>query len=109
MRHLSHRRGRAVVLLAGDGRLMPAGHNHSYERFPLLNAQGQPDRDGLRQFVVGTGGAGLYPLEPECANRQAQNDTTTGVLKLTLWPTSYAWQFVRVDGKVLGSGSQPVA
>lgn len=38
------------------GRLMLAGHNHSYERFALLDGEGRRDADGLRQFVVGTGG-----------------------------------------------------
>ncbi|MFP5347155.1 MAG: metallophosphoesterase family protein [Actinomycetes bacterium] len=96
-------------LVAADGRLMLAGHNHSYERFALLDGEGRPNADGLRQFVVGTGGAELYPLKPDCPNRQAQDDTTKGVLKLTLSPTSYQWQFVSVTGKVLDEGSETVS
>jgi acid phosphatase type 7 len=85
-------------LEAAGGQLMLAGHNHSYERFALLDGEGRPDPDGLRQFVVGTGGAALNPLKTECENRQAQNDTDKGVLKLELLPDAYTWQFVNVPG-----------
>ena len=62
---------------------------------------------GIREFVVGTGGKGLRPITSPIANSQVQNDNTFGVLKLTLHPTGYDWQFIPVAGQTFtdsGSG-----
>jgi hypothetical protein len=48
---------------------------------------------------VGSGGTGLYSFGTVKANSQVRNNTTHGVLKLTLHPTSYDWKFVPVAGK----------
>jgi hypothetical protein len=53
---------------------------------------------GLRQFVVGTGGGKntlIVALQPNSEVRFS----TWGVLKLTLRPTSYDWEFVPVAGE----------
>jgi hypothetical protein len=77
-----------------------AGHNHSYERFAPQNADGGPDpARGIRQFVVGTGGAELTGFPSVRANSEVRNNTTWGVLKLTLRPDRYDWQFVPVAGQ----------
>lgn len=71
------------------------GHNHSYERFPPLDERGNRDKDGLREFVVGTGGKSLYRVADGGKPRaQAEDDTTFGVLRMTLKPTSYSWDFI---------------
>jgi len=54
---------------------------------------------GMRQFTVGTGGANLTFLETIAANSEIRNANTYGVLKLTLHPTAYDWQFVPEAGK----------
>jgi hypothetical protein len=54
---------------------------------------------GIREFVVGTGGANLTELETIAANSEVRNNDTYGVLKLTLHPASYDWQFVPEAGK----------
>lgn len=90
------------------GQLVLSGNNHAYERFAPQDATAQASADGLRQFVVGTGGATLYPLSSPCANRENQTDQTEGVLKLTLTADAYAWEFIGVSGEVLDSGSQKV-
>ncbi len=87
-----------------DGRLVLAGHNHGYERFTRLDAAGARDGQGLRQFVVGTGGAEEYPLTGPCPRRQAAADGVDGVLVLRLRAHSYSWRFVAVDGTVLDRG-----
>jgi hypothetical protein len=75
------------------------GHEHSYERFALQNPTGEADSSrGIREFVVGTGGAGLYNFPSPEGNSQVRN-ATWGVLKLTLHPTSYDWEFVPVAGQ----------
>jgi hypothetical protein len=80
-----------------------AGHAHSYERFAPQNANGGFDgARGLRQFVVGTGGVGLHSFATTAGNSEARNNTTHGVLKLTLRPSGYDWSFVPETGA--GSG-----
>ena len=76
------------------------GHDHTYQRFAPQSPSGQaePNR-GIREFVVGTGGAGLYPFPTTVPNTEVRNNTTFGVLKLTLHATSYDWQFVPIAGQ----------
>lgn len=93
------------VLHRSRGRILLSGHNHAYERFAPLDASGRRDPDGLRQFVVGTGGAGLYRLEQSCRHRLAAADHTTGVLVLRLEPRRFTWRFVSVTGATLDRGS----
>jgi hypothetical protein len=77
-----------------------SGHDHLYERFALQDPGGQADPDGgIRQFVVGTGGAGLYAFNIISPNSEMRNNTTWGVLKLTLHPDSYDWEFIPVAGQ----------
>ena len=75
------------------------GHDHSYERFAQQNPNGQPDPEGIREFVVGTGGNGLRPFPTIQPNSEVRNDSTYGVLQLTLHATSYDWQFVPIAGQ----------
>jgi len=75
------------------------GHDHTYQRFAPQNPSGQADPKGIREFVVGTGGAGLYPFPTNQPNTEVRNNTTHGVLKLTLHATSYDWQFVPIAGQ----------
>lgn len=71
-----------------------SGHEHLYERFAPLDADGNPHPDGVRSFVVGTGGRALYPFATPQPGSQVRNNTTFGVLWLTLRPDSYDWLFV---------------
>jgi acid phosphatase type 7 len=81
------------------------GHEHSYERFARLDEVGRPNaRTGMRQFVVGTGGAKLYQMEAGILGSQRRIDDRHGVLYLRLRPRSYVWRFVGVDGSTLDSG-----
>jgi len=87
------------------------GHEHMYERFAPQSPSGVADANGIREFVVGTGGVlGDYPIGTPISNSQVRNNVTEGVIKLTLHPTGYDWQFVPVAGKTFtdsGSGSCP--
>lgn len=86
------------------------GRDGAYERFAPMRPDGTADAAlGIRQFTIGTGGAALLPLalSPH-PNSQARNALVHGVLKLTLNPDSYAWQFVPVVGGLYsdsGSGA----
>jgi hypothetical protein len=77
-----------------------SGHDHDYERFAPQTPTGAADSvRGIREFVVGTGGRSHYGLGSLKANSQMFNGDTYGVLKLTLGPVSYSWEFVPVAGK----------
>ncbi len=84
------------------------GHDHDYERFAPQAPDGTPDAArGIREFVVGTGGATLYPIIIPAANSETRNNNTWGVLKLMLHANSYEWQFMPAAGKMFtdsGSG-----
>ncbi|MBI3762260.1 MAG: DNRLRE domain-containing protein [Chloroflexi bacterium] len=86
------------------------GHDHDYERFAPQDPKGSADpARGIREFVVGTGGRNLYSIPGSpIANSETLNDSTFGVLKLTLHPTSYDWEFIPAAGGTFtdsGSGN----
>jgi hypothetical protein len=97
------------VLQRANGRILLTGHNHGYERFGPMAADGTAVPGGIREFVVGTGGAEFYPLRSSCPGREASADQVAGVLELRLAATGYRWRFVAVNGKVLDSGTQQFA
>jgi len=75
------------------------GHEHLYERFAPQTPEGALDQEGgIRQFTVGTGGAPLYRFSTPLPNSEARNDQAWGVLKLSLYPGRYSWEFVPVPG-----------
>ncbi len=75
-----------------------SGHEHNYERFAPQTADGTADpARGIREFVVGTGGSGAYPLGPSIANSEVSS-WNHGVLKLTLRDGAYDWQFIPIPG-----------
>jgi acid phosphatase type 7 len=94
------------ILYNAGAELVLNGHEHHYERFSEMNASGSAVSEGLREIVVGTGGAALYPFGSPVAASQVRNNTTYGVLKLTLRSTGYDWQFVPIAGSTFtDSGS----
>jgi chitodextrinase len=88
--------------------LILSGHDHTYERFAPQTPNSTVDNvRGIRQFVVGTGGANHTSFVTTMANSQVRDDNTFGFLKLTLHPTSYDWQFIPEPGKTFtDSGTQ---
>jgi len=74
--------------------LLLAGHAHSYERFAPQNAAGQPDPAGITEFAVGTGGRDSQGFGTVVSNSQVRKNQIFGVMKLTLRPAGYDWQFV---------------
>jgi hypothetical protein len=83
-----------------------AGHDHDYERFVPLDAQGRrDDRRGVREFVVGTGGVGLQRFSRNTAPGSViKQNHTFGVLSLTLRSAGYDWRFVPVGNGFHDSG-----
>jgi hypothetical protein len=94
-----------TALYAGGADVVLHGHVHSYERFAELSPEGVVDTARrIREFVVGTGGSGLYDFMAVPKAGSQKRITTYGALKLTLWPTRYKWQFIDVKGSVLDQG-----
>jgi Calcineurin-like phosphoesterase len=85
-----------------------SGHEHNYERFARQNPAGRATPQGIRQFVVGTGGVDLLGFAAPKPNSQVRRSSTWGVLVLVLHPRSYQWRFVSEDGDVVDRGG-PVA
>lgn len=81
------------------------GHEHNYQRYGKQDASGQATPSGIRQFVVGTGGRGLYDvLEDKDPNYETGHASDFGVLKLHLGDGEYSWEFVAIDGTLLDAG-----
>jgi hypothetical protein len=87
------------ILYAYHADVVLNGHDHDYERFARQSPNGVRTAKGLREFVVGTGGRSHYAWGSIKRNSLARNNTTYGVLKLTLHPGSYSWRFQPVAGK----------
>src|SRR6266511_940320 len=94
-------------LYAAGVDLIVNGHRHLYER----QAPQRPDRTadpayGIRLIIAGTGGNGHTGSDNVSPNSEVRNSDTYGVVKLWLYPDSYAWKFVPIAGQTFtDSGS----
>jgi hypothetical protein len=87
------------ALQAAGAEIVLSGHSHDYERFAPKDANGTVSAAGIRQFVVGTGGAFFTGIgTSRVAGSEVIQNTTFGVLKLALHPTSYDWRFEPIAG-----------
>jgi len=83
------------VLYDAGAELVLSGHDHDYERFAPQDADGRLDpARGIRQFVVGTGGAYPTPFLLTVPHSEVRDSNRTGVLRLRLYPGGYGWEFV---------------
>lgn len=89
------------ILYHAGADVIISGHDHDYERFAPQNPEGRLDvAHGIREFVVGTGGKNSHRrFTTAVAHSEVRNADTFGVLKLTLHPAGYDWQFVPQQGK----------
>jgi acid phosphatase type 7 len=94
------------LLDAHDADLVLSGHEHFYERFGPLDADGvsPAGASAPRQFVVGTGGARLFGFWKPPYRSEARV-LAHGVLRLSLEPAGYTWRFIDVDGRVRDAGA----
>jgi len=96
------------ILYNAGAEIVLNGHDHLYERFGPQTGDGRPDpARGIRQFIVGTGGVNAdYRFITTRPNSDKQINGVNGVLKLTLFPDSYQWEFVTApNGSVADSGN----
>ena len=94
------------ALYDNDVDVLLTGHDHGYERFAPMDPTGNRDGvRGVRQFVVGTGGKNKEPdLFPQ-PNSEIRGNTSFGVLKMTLRPGAYLWEYVHDGGTFTDTGA----
>jgi hypothetical protein len=91
-------------LAAAGADVVLNGHDHDYERFAPLSADGQVDTNGVREFIAGTGGESHYKFHLPAIGSQMRIANTFGVLRLALEPGAYEWRFVNTSGATLDAG-----
>jgi hypothetical protein len=84
------------AMYEGGVDVLLGGHDHTYERFAPQDPDGRRDSGrGVRQFVVGTGGAPFYKFRGELhANSEVHQNRVHGVLRLVFHSDGYDWEFV---------------
>ncbi|MDN5852262.1 MAG: metallophosphoesterase [Actinomycetia bacterium] len=94
------------VLQAAGTELALTSHDHDYERFAPMGPNDDVDPvGGIRQFVVGTGGASFYNLHDPGPGHEVGIADRAGVLELVLRPDGYEWQFRVPGGAALDQSS----
>jgi hypothetical protein len=95
------------LLQEAGAELVLSGHDHDYERFAPQTADGLLDRvRGMRQFVVGTGGAYPTPFLLTADHSEMRDNGRTGVLRLRLLDGRYEWEFLE-SGRLTPLGLPP--
>lgn len=80
------------------------GHDHNYQRYAPQDSNGTATRSGMREFVVGSGGAELYDQTTSLPNLE-EFYSGHGVLKLDLGEDSYVWTFISTEGSYTDTGT----
>lgn len=90
--------------------LVLTGHDHDYQRWDPLDAQGQPQPGGMTEFVVGTGGHSMYAFarsDPRLAAGFDTSPAAIGALRLELNAQGAAFRYVDAGGVTRDAGSVP--
>jgi hypothetical protein len=94
------------ALYAAGADVVINGHDHDYERFAPQDPAGHADGTrGIREFVVGTGGAALRTFPNTVANSELRDSTAHGVIRLVLHRASYDWTFIPTSGGLTDAGT----
>ena len=97
-----------TALYAAGADVVVNGHDHDYERFAPQDPEGRVDRQkGIREFVVGTGGAALRGFSKPKPNSELRLAVGPGVIRFTLHNGSYEWEWIPATSHVTDSGSAP--
>jgi acid phosphatase type 7 len=93
-----------ALLESSRAEIVVSSHDHLYERFARQLSDGTADAaNGIRQFVVGTGGADLYDFVRVTPNSE-ERIMRYGVARFTLRPAQVDWEFVGIDGSIADRG-----
>ena len=96
-----------ALLHAAGAELVLSGHDHDYERFAPQDANGKPDPRGMRQFVVGTGGAFATPFLLFEKHSEVRDASRNAVLRLQLREDGYDWELLEATPPMLPNASPP--
>jgi acid phosphatase type 7 len=92
-------------LYAAGADIVLNGHAHYYQRYAKQDPAGRAASNGIREFIVGTGGKSHDGFSgPQDPDFEFGLSSSYGVLKLHLGDHSYSWEFVAVNGAVLDAG-----
>ena len=94
--------------VAAGAAIVLNGHDHDYERFAPLDAEGNPVSGGTTEFVTGLGGHHVRDFSDIEAHSEARFTGTPAVLFLTLRRRGYSWEEQTVDGRVVDAGRATV-
>jgi hypothetical protein len=75
------------------------GHVHNYQRYAAVDPTGAVNPAGITEYVVGTGGESADALKTAVAPNPSPVAAARafGYQRMTLLPTGWTTQFVRVD------------
>ncbi len=82
------------LLVTKGADVVLSGHDHVYERFRAAGLTSADATTGMRQFVVGTGGAALTAFSTVRDHSQSRIAGSYGVLRLELRSDGYSWEFL---------------
>lgn len=83
-----------------------AGHDHDYERFRPMDADGHVTSSGIQSFVAGAGGKSLYGFGRVRRGSVVRHNDAPGVLVLKLGRDRYAWEYRAVGQGLVDSGTR---
>src|SRR5215208_6271723 len=98
--HGNDARARPIFALfdAQGGDLVLNGHDHNYERSEKIDSLGRVSASGVRQIIVGTGGAALRGEGFVQLGSEVRNFDTHGIVDINLSSTGYTGTFVPAPG-----------
>ena len=96
-----------AAAVTGGADLVLAAHEHFYERFEPLGADGEPATNGVPLFISGLGGAQATGFTRTPHNGSAvRHNAMKGLLLLTLTPGGYAYTFQSaMDRSIIDQGT----
>ena len=93
------------ILAKNHVTLVLNGHDHDYQRWVPLDGNGNPDPNGVTEFVAGSGGHGHQAQLTTDSRLAASDFTHFGALRLALGSSGAEYQFVTTGGTTIDSGS----
>jgi hypothetical protein len=84
------------VLYAKHADVVLNGHVHDYQRYAALDPTGAVKPAGITEYIVGTGGEEL-DTDSASTPSPVASASTFGYLRMTLRPTGWSADFVKVD------------
>jgi hypothetical protein len=94
-------------LYAHRAEIVLNGHSHHYERFAPQRPDQVAEARGIREFIVGTGGRRLSGRSKFTPHSEAARFDVHGILRLSLRPDSYGWEFLSIFDEAVDRGEWP--